>query len=87
MTETTRLVVTLEMTEEEHARMLVSECVYVLTYVNSDGEITRAWPDAIGTREECEIAEAARVGRIYVVPIEGVHLEHYIVEASKVLPL
>jgi hypothetical protein len=48
----------LEATPEEYEKIKVSECVLVMQYTNDAGEVTRAYVKEVGTREECEDAEA-----------------------------
>lgn len=79
------MTVMLEVTTEEYEQLKASACVLVIYYVNQADEITRAWVEAMGTREECEEAEGYYSGRLFVVP-KGLKLESQIIDCVDVAP-
>jgi hypothetical protein len=77
--------ITLEMTEEEYSKLKPEDHVLVLEYVTNDGETTRAWVQAFGTKEDCEEEQEQLRFRFFIVP-ENIHIESSIVEARGIAP-
>jgi len=74
----------LEIDIEQYEELKNSEYVHVVSYRKGD-EVTRAWIEAIGTKDECEESQASMDCHLYIVPT-GLTIHSEIVAVADIAP-